>query len=63
MLTAVVDTRSVNGAAEVLYMSQSGVSRAVARLEARPIWCATAIQLPPPNWKMDSTAASGSANR
>ncbi|MBB5370232.1 MULTISPECIES: LysR family transcriptional regulator [unclassified Janthinobacterium] len=35
VMAAVVDTRSFNGAAEVLDMSQSGVSRAVARLEAR----------------------------
>ena len=40
---AAVDRRSFNGAAEVLDRSQSGVSRAVARLEAPPIWCVTAI--------------------
>jgi len=43
VMAAVVDTRSFNGAAEVLDMSQSGVSRAVASLEAPPIWCVTAI--------------------
>ncbi|NWB28907.1 LysR family transcriptional regulator [Pseudomonas gingeri] len=35
VLAAVVDTRSFGAAAEVLDMSQSGVSRAIARLEAR----------------------------
>jgi DNA-binding transcriptional LysR family regulator len=35
VMAAVVDTRSFGGAAEVMDMSQSGVSRAVARLEAR----------------------------
>lgn len=35
VMAAVVDTRSFGGAAEALDMSQSGVSRAVARLEAR----------------------------
>ncbi|KAF1023304.1 MAG: HTH-type transcriptional regulator PgrR [Pseudomonas sp.] len=35
VMAAVVDTKSFGGAAEVLDMSQSGVSRAVARLEAR----------------------------
>ncbi|MFL6698430.1 MAG: LysR substrate-binding domain-containing protein [Vitreoscilla sp.] len=35
VMTAVVDARSFNGAAEALEMSQSGVSRAVARLETR----------------------------
>ena len=35
VMAAVVDARSFNGAGEALDMSQSGVSRAVARLEAR----------------------------
>ena len=35
VMAAVVDTRSFGGAAQVLDMSQSGVSRAVARLETR----------------------------
>ena len=35
VMAAVVDTRSFGGAAEVLDMSQSGVSRAIARLETR----------------------------
>jgi len=35
VMAAVVDTKSFGGAAEMLDMSQSGVSRAVARLEAR----------------------------
>ena len=35
VMAAVVDTRSFGGAAHVLDMSQSGVSRAVARLETR----------------------------
>ncbi|MGY2288429.1 LysR family transcriptional regulator [Pseudomonas sp. SDO528_S397] len=35
VMAAIVDTRSFGGAAEVLDMSQSGISRAVARLEAR----------------------------
>ena len=35
VMAAVVDTKSFGGAAEVLDMSQSGVSRAVSRLEAR----------------------------
>ena len=35
VMAAVVDARSFNGAGEALNMSQSGVSRAVARLEAR----------------------------
>src|ERR1700712_3616605 len=35
VMAAVADARSFNGAAEALDMSQSGVSRAVARLEAR----------------------------
>jgi len=35
VMAAVVDTQSFGGAAEVLDMSQSGVSRAIARLEAR----------------------------
>ena len=43
VMAAVVDRRSFNGAAEVLDRSQSGVSRAVASLEAPPIWCVTAI--------------------
>lgn len=34
-MAAVVDTKSFGGAAEVLDMSQSGVSRAIARLETR----------------------------
>ena len=35
VMAAVVDARSFGGAAEVLDMSQSGVSRAIARLETR----------------------------
>ena len=35
VMAAVVDARSFNGAGEALDMSQSGVSRAVARLESR----------------------------
>lgn len=35
VMAAVVDTRSFGGAGELLDMSQSGVSRAIARLEAR----------------------------
>lgn len=35
VMAAVVDTRSFGGAAHVLDMSQSGVSRAIARLETR----------------------------
>ena len=35
VMAAVVDARSFNGAGDALAMSQSGVSRAVARLEAR----------------------------
>lgn len=35
VMAAVVDARSFGGAAEVLVMSQSGVSRAIARLETR----------------------------
>lgn len=35
VMAAVVDTKSFGGAAEVLDMSQSGVSRSVSRLEAR----------------------------
>ena len=35
VMAAVVDARSFGGAAEILDMSQSGVSRAVARLETR----------------------------
>ncbi|MFJ2331174.1 LysR family transcriptional regulator [Pseudomonas helleri] len=35
VMAAVVDTRSFGGAAQVLDMSQSGVSRSVARLETR----------------------------
>lgn len=35
ILAAVIDSRSFGGAADVLNMSQSGVSRAIARLETR----------------------------
>jgi len=35
VMAAVVDTKSFSGAAEMLDMSQSGISRAIARLEAR----------------------------
>ena len=35
VMAAVVDARSFGGAGEALAMSQSGVSRSVARLEAR----------------------------